>query len=44
MAALKSLDEKIAQRREELAPRAKFSFKRKAKPAQVNSRCCEKIC
>lgn len=37
MAALKSLDEKIAQRREELAPRAKFSFKRKAKPAQAAS-------
>jgi hypothetical protein len=37
MAALKGLDEKIAQRREELAPRAKFSFKRKSKPAQAAS-------
>merc|ERR1719463_739603 len=37
LAALKSLDEKIAQRREELAPRAKFSFKRKSKPTQAAS-------
>jgi hypothetical protein len=37
LAALKSLDEKIAQRRDELAPRAKFSFKRKTKPAQAAS-------
>jgi hypothetical protein len=31
LAALRGLEEKIAKRREELAPRAKFSFKRKPK-------------